>query len=103
VILEKGIRAIAIPPLGAGLGGLDWHETRPRIERALAELEGVQVLVFDPNDAPASGRTIHVREVPQSRRAGWRLALPQLPIENHSRTSCYTFVMILSGSLACPT
>jgi O-acetyl-ADP-ribose deacetylase (regulator of RNase III) len=38
VIRDKGIRSIAIPPLGAGLGGLDWNEVRPRIERALGEL-----------------------------------------------------------------
>ena len=30
------IRSIAIPPLGSGLGGLDWDEVRPRIEAALA-------------------------------------------------------------------
>lgn len=48
VIRDKGIRSIAIPPLGAGLGGLDWNEVRPRIERALAELAEVRVLVFEP-------------------------------------------------------
>lgn len=46
VIRDKGIRSIAIPPLGAGLGGLDWNEVRPRIERALAELAEVRVLVY---------------------------------------------------------
>lgn len=38
IIRAKGIRSIAIPPLGRGLGGLDWHEVRPRIERALEML-----------------------------------------------------------------
>jgi O-acetyl-ADP-ribose deacetylase (regulator of RNase III) len=64
VIGDKGIRSIAIPPLGSGLGGLDWQEVRPRIERALAELPDVQVLVFEPNGAPASDRMAHIREVP---------------------------------------
>jgi O-acetyl-ADP-ribose deacetylase (regulator of RNase III) len=65
VIREKGIRSIAIPPLGAGLGGLDWNEVRPRIERALAGLANVQVLVFEPNGAPANDKMSHVREVPK--------------------------------------
>lgn len=42
VIRDKGIRSIAIPPLGAGLGGLDWSDVRPRIERALTGLADVQ-------------------------------------------------------------
>ncbi len=32
---RERIRSIAIPPLGSGLGGLDWAEVRPRIEAAL--------------------------------------------------------------------
>lgn len=64
VIRNKGIRSIAIPPLGSGLGGLDWNEVRPRIEHALAELADVHVLVFEPNGAPSSDTMAHVREVP---------------------------------------
>ncbi|OYY65528.1 MAG: Appr-1-p processing protein [Burkholderiales bacterium 28-67-8] len=64
VIRSKGIRSIAIPPLGSGLGGLDWNEVRPRIEHALAELTDVQVLVFEPTGAPTSDKMAHVREVP---------------------------------------
>src|SRR5271165_6170982 len=30
-IRKRGIRSIAIPPLGSGLGGLNWVEVRPRI------------------------------------------------------------------------
>ena len=65
VIRDKGIRSIAIPPLGAGLGGLDWNEVRPRIEHALAELAEVRVLVFEPKGAPANDKMAHVREVPK--------------------------------------
>jgi O-acetyl-ADP-ribose deacetylase (regulator of RNase III) len=28
------VSSVAIPPLGCGLGGLDWREVRPRIEQA---------------------------------------------------------------------
>jgi O-acetyl-ADP-ribose deacetylase (regulator of RNase III) len=48
VVGEKGIRSIAVPPLGCGNGGLDWSDVRPEIERALAPLYNVDVLVFEP-------------------------------------------------------
>lgn len=48
VIREKQIHSIAIPPLGCGNGGLDWGDVRPLIEAALAELDGVNVIVFEP-------------------------------------------------------
>lgn len=53
VVRDRKIRSIAIPPLGAGLGGLAWSDVRPLIERALATLTDVEVLVFEPKGAPA--------------------------------------------------
>src|ERR1019366_4631715 len=53
VIRERKVRSIAVPPLGAGLGGLAWRDVRPLIERALSEVADVEVLVFEPNGAPA--------------------------------------------------
>jgi O-acetyl-ADP-ribose deacetylase (regulator of RNase III) len=50
VIAELKIRSIAIPPLGAGNGGLDWSDVRPKVEQALADLKGVNVLVYEPTD-----------------------------------------------------
>jgi len=46
------IRSIAVPPLGAGLGGLSWQEVRKRIESAFTELPDVRVLLFEPKGAP---------------------------------------------------
>lgn len=51
-IRARNIRSIAIPPLGSGLGGLDWQEVRPRIESALSQLLEVDVLVFEPLEEP---------------------------------------------------
>jgi len=65
LIRTKGIRSIAIPPLGSGLGGLDWAEVRPRIEAGLRPLAGVQVFVYEPKGAPASDTMAHSREVPK--------------------------------------
>ncbi|HXM47062.1 MAG TPA: macro domain-containing protein [Pyrinomonadaceae bacterium] len=49
-IRSRDIQSIAIPPLGSGLGGLDWSNVRPRIERTLRELPDIRVVVFEPND-----------------------------------------------------
>ncbi|WP_042693662.1 macro domain-containing protein [Azospirillum sp. B506] len=64
-IRRRGIRSIAIPPLGAGLGGLDWSEVRPRIEAALNGLSEVDILVFQPNGAPDPATVARSVEVPK--------------------------------------
>jgi O-acetyl-ADP-ribose deacetylase (regulator of RNase III)/uncharacterized protein YwgA len=53
VIRDRKIRSVAIPPLGAGLGGLEWRDVRARIQRALSDLADVDVLVYEPVGAPA--------------------------------------------------
>ena len=47
-IRENQVRSIALPPLGSGNGGLQWEQVKPRIEQALADLDNVEVLVFEP-------------------------------------------------------
>lgn len=47
-IRARGIRSIALPPLGCGLGGLHWPDVRRRIEEALGGLDQVQVIVYEP-------------------------------------------------------
>ena len=58
------IRSIAIPPLGCGNGGLDWDQVFPKIQRALAPLTEVQVLVFQPQATPSAAqrRTVKAAE-----------------------------------------
>ncbi|HEX8670889.1 MAG TPA: macro domain-containing protein [Longimicrobium sp.] len=53
-VRARGIRSIAVPPLGCGLGGLDWAEVRPKIEAAFAALPDVDVLLYEPSGAPAA-------------------------------------------------
>ena len=55
-IRSRHIRSIAVPPLGAGLGGLDWCDVRPRIEGALGALGDVSVTVFEPQPSGAEPR-----------------------------------------------
>jgi O-acetyl-ADP-ribose deacetylase (regulator of RNase III) len=45
------IKSIAIPPLGAGNGNLDWRDVKPLIEQALADVDGLDVRVYEPAQA----------------------------------------------------
>lgn len=65
VIRRNNIQSIAIPPLGSGLGGLEWDDVRPRIEKALAVLPQVKVLLYEPKGAPTSDKMQHKREAPK--------------------------------------
>ena len=51
-IKDRGIRSVAVPPLGTGLGGLDWNVVRPRMENAFSVLPNVRILLFEPVGAP---------------------------------------------------
>lgn len=63
-IKRLGIRSIALPPLGSGLGGLDWDVVRPRIETAFNEVPGVRAPVFEPAGAPAATMMAETAKVP---------------------------------------
>ena len=55
-IQERHIRSIAIPALGSTLGGLRWENVRPRIEKALAGLDGIAITLFEPGGGPTDHR-----------------------------------------------
>lgn len=63
-IERLGIRSIAVPALGAGLGGLSWSLVRARIADALGGLDEVRVIVYEPHSVPADGRGMRTQEVP---------------------------------------
>ena len=63
-IRSRGIRSIAIPPLGSGLGGLRWPTVRARMDEVLGELEGVEIVIFEPGGGQADGRINQSRDVP---------------------------------------
>lgn len=50
VIRDLGIRSVAIPPLGSGLGGLRWAVVRPKIVKAFEALPDVTLLLYEPLD-----------------------------------------------------
>ncbi len=63
-IRSYGIRSIAIPSLGSGLGGLHWPEVRARIEAALSACEAVKVVIFEPGGGPEDDRANRSSNVP---------------------------------------
>jgi O-acetyl-ADP-ribose deacetylase (regulator of RNase III) len=63
-IRARNIRSIAVPPLGSGLGGLDWSLVRTRIDAALRDLGDVRVIVFEPNADPVAKTGFRSSEVP---------------------------------------
>lgn len=67
VIRDFGVSSLAIPPLGAGNGGLDWNTVRPLIVDALGSIEGLIVQLFEPGEAPrAREKPIAPTQVPMT-------------------------------------
>jgi O-acetyl-ADP-ribose deacetylase (regulator of RNase III) len=52
VARSREIKSIALPPLGCGLGGLDWQVVRSLIEEAFKDLPDVRVLLFPRAGTP---------------------------------------------------
>jgi len=50
IVQERKIRSIALPPLGAGNGRLNWREVRAEIQRSLGDLEGLDIVVYEPTE-----------------------------------------------------
>ena len=46
-IKALGIRSIAIPKLGCGLGGLDWGKVRPLIVEKMSAIDGISVEIYE--------------------------------------------------------
>jgi O-acetyl-ADP-ribose deacetylase (regulator of RNase III) len=63
-IRRRGIRSVALPPLGSGLGGLEWRDVRTRIEAASSALPEVHIIVFEPHTSSEPQSTRNPHKVP---------------------------------------
>jgi O-acetyl-ADP-ribose deacetylase (regulator of RNase III) len=63
-VRKLGLRSIAVPPLGSGLGGLNWHDIKPRIEAAMQSLPNVRVIIFEPRGTLVNEEIAHCRTIP---------------------------------------
>lgn len=48
IIVDRNIKSIALPPLGAGNGGLAWDDVRELVVNKLSDLTDVDVIVYEP-------------------------------------------------------
>ena len=64
VIQQQQIRSIAIPPLGCGLGGLNWEEVRPLIVEAFEAVPEIAVFLFEPAGAPQAIAMVRENKIP---------------------------------------
>jgi O-acetyl-ADP-ribose deacetylase (regulator of RNase III) len=64
IVQQQQIRSIAIPPLGCGLGGLNWEDVKPLIIKAFRSVPEVAILLFEPAGAPQATAMIKEIKVP---------------------------------------
>lgn len=50
VIYQYQIKSIAIPPLGSGNGGLQWHKVKKLLKDKLSPLQDVNITIYEPNN-----------------------------------------------------
>jgi O-acetyl-ADP-ribose deacetylase (regulator of RNase III) len=62
---RRSIRSVAMPPLGCGLGGLEWEDVRRRIKEAFRNLPDVRVLLYEPTGAPAAEEMVKEKRPPK--------------------------------------
>ena len=63
-IKRRKINSVAIPPLGCGLGGLNWDDVLSLIRAAMEELPEVTAFVFEPSGAPEAQRMVNKTKKP---------------------------------------
>jgi O-acetyl-ADP-ribose deacetylase (regulator of RNase III) len=49
VIRSRKLKSVAIPPLGAGNGGLSWSKIKILMTQYLSELKDVELFIYEPN------------------------------------------------------
>lgn len=64
-IKEYNIQSVAIPPLGCGLGGLDWSPVKHMIQEVFDNLPEVHVFLYEPVGAPTAEEMVKEKKIPR--------------------------------------
>lgn len=59
------LKSVAIPPLGSGLGGLNWSDVDRLLQTSLTEMPDVEWHVYPPQQAPAAEQMIDKTKRPK--------------------------------------
>jgi O-acetyl-ADP-ribose deacetylase (regulator of RNase III) len=51
-VIRLSIKSIALPPLGCGLGGLEWFEVKQKIIKTFEDSPEINLIIFEPSYAP---------------------------------------------------
>jgi len=86
-IQEYGIKSIAIPPLGAGLGGLDWETVKSMIIDKLGSIQDVSINIYEPLGSPDAKEIVINTKVPNMTK-GRALLLKLLGIYSSKGYEC---------------
>lgn len=68
-IQKYEISSIAIPPLGCGLGGLNWNEIKPLIEQTFSDMPDVKFVIYEPSNNVEQVKNKEVPNLTLSRAA----------------------------------
>ena len=63
------IKSIAIPPLGCGLGGLNWQDVKQMIENTFRDINDVDIIVYEPSVNVEQVKSKEVPNLTESRAA----------------------------------
>jgi O-acetyl-ADP-ribose deacetylase (regulator of RNase III) len=64
-IRGRRIMSVALPPLGAGLGGLKWNSVRALVEQEMRQVPDVRVVVFEPAGTPPLPKSMRRGRIPK--------------------------------------
>ena len=91
VVRRLGIASLAVPPLGAGNGGLAWRDVEPLIRRAF-DGEEVDVHLYAPGSTPRAAEMVHAGPRPEMSHV--RAALVALLAEYSHRSLSTSLVEV---------
>ena len=65
VLTELDIKSITLPPLGSGLGGLDWEKVKKLIFDKLGRLNKVEIILYEPHAKPFFEKNVKNKDIPK--------------------------------------